>query len=1549
MPFIGELPGLWWDEERSKYYPLSMKNKSTSTTTKTIASTNTPITPNHNIHIHRPLHLRYTDILDLKNNQTTKLLRTATARKYHHFYPIRAIAQLGNGKVVVATSQMNSQVQLVDLESDQRRFILESSPGCVVGVVGGGGAAAVAGGEFRGGIGESQSHRVGIIKVASNVTNLFETNFDAQSLVHIASIPNPDYMDCAWDGQRYLLAVGKTLNRIDRSTQRAQRIRYKSDVISVAALSPNETICGLRNGELHLHDWRGRAEPARPVHVFSKSVNRLWRLGEGSVFIISTMFSQLFLHTNTLPLTPTSSMSVESVQTKAFQDQKPGTSGLRKRVKVFQQDHYTENFVWATLQAMKAPSAKGSTLVLGGDGRYYGIECAQKVLKLCAAAGVNKVIVGQNAILSTPAASNLIRKYKADGGILMTASHNPGGPDNDFGIKFNVANGGPAPESVTNDIFNITKTMSTYSIAQLPDLDLSKIGSYKHGNLQVDVVDSVSDYVELLKSIFDFALIKKFLNENPSFKFLFDGLSGVTGSYGQALFLGELGLSKDSVQNATPLPDFGGLHPDPNLTYAHDLVERVEKDQVTFGAASDGDGDRNMIIGKGVFVTPSDSVAIIADWAHVIPYFKGGLKGLARSMPTSGAIDRVAKAKGVEGFEVPTGWKFFGNLMDADRLSICGEESFGTGSDHIREKDGLWAIVAWLNIIAAANESHKGWNIKDILQAHYTKYGRNFFSRYDYEEVDSNGAGKMIDHLQNSFASIQGAQLKATTSDTRFTVKETGNFSYTDPIDGSVSKNQGLYVVFSDGSRIVVRLSGTGSAGATIRLYVEKYSTEKVSGITLYYVVAVDIQPSTSSSSSTSTRMSYEEPPLPIGWIKEYDRNQQAFFYVDTHQTPAHVTWDDPRQNPLYTNLIPSQQQTQPTHPFTKADAPPTKQQVIDQRNVTNNWFEDLARGGKAPTPQPTSNSNSNSIKDLAFGGLGLVALSGVALKNTAVKDTHPSHYLTAGWGSGVRKAVKDDSENDAMIPHRMHADGIVDMTIVAPESAAGKNSGSDESDENDMNDDFVLMPPPTTTDDSLVFPPTVEARVAQLERDVELLKSSQQHIAPNLTTLNSELDNIKTAITLLRRDVSNCAEQRTRTLEKELLDPTKAELSLLKEKIRWLEDSKAAAIKPDDAIDRHIPRPVPKSTPASGKGGSRFSLNDAVMIGAIKWISQHSKLVPSSIGEPGVEFDYPISDELSIKITIPRPEHEKIFAHRQWKGGLHTADRLLNGEISIDNKVVLEVGAGTGLSGIVAGCIHRPASFVLVTDYDDPNLISNLRKNVQDNNKNGVCKVLPHCWGKDVDDLRSLSKTKDGFDVILAADVIWDSFSHASLIETLLQSLKKSDSSRVVLVAGYHTGRHVVQAFLRRARSKGLVPDDNEITEFARGSFSKSYTDLDFDLLDGLEDIDTHREERQKTTIECRLKLAGADQQRAIFGDISGVAEMNDTKGIDKLLLMRVMCADAEYRLCQFGFSTDKVSENEFDLYLKSPDTSPKQKVSFDDDTPQSFANRFKALESRM
>ncbi|CAE6501708.1 unnamed protein product [Rhizoctonia solani] len=521
--------------------------------------------------------------------------------------------------------------------------------------------------------------------------------------------------------------------------------------------------------------------------------------------------------------------NIQEVQTKPYEGQKPGTSGLRKRylskrVKIFEQEHYTENFIQAILDAMPEPGVVGSTLVIGGDGRYYSKPTVQSILKIAAANGVKKLYIGQDAILSTPAASNIIRQYKADGGILLTASHNPGGPDNDFGIKYNVSNGGPAPEGVTDKIFQRTKEITAYKVLDAGELDLSQIGNHTYGPMEVEIIDSVKDYVVLLKGIFDFPLIKSFLQSNPSYRVLFDGLNGVTGPYAKAIFLEELGLAPSSVQQCVPLPDFGGSHPDPNLTYAHSLVEVVERDNIPFGAASDGDGDRNMIYGKGAFVTPSDSVAIIADWAHVIPYFKKtGIRGLARSMPTSNAIDYVAKAKGVEVFEVPTGWKFFGNLMDAGRLSICGEESFGTGSDHIREKDGLWAVVAWLNIIAAANKETPGTGINELLQEHYSKYGRSFFSRYDYEEVSSEGAKKFTDNLDALFASSSsfvGSKYG------EFTVKQTTNFSYTDPIDGSVSKNQGHIVLFEDGSRVVFRLSGTGSQGATVRMYIERYSKD---------------------------------------------------------------------------------------------------------------------------------------------------------------------------------------------------------------------------------------------------------------------------------------------------------------------------------------------------------------------------------------------------------------------------------------------------------------------------------------------------------------------------------------------------------------------------------------------------------------------------------------------------------------------------------------------------------------------------------------------------
>ncbi|KDQ19673.1 hypothetical protein BOTBODRAFT_28237 [Botryobasidium botryosum FD-172 SS1] len=518
-------------------------------------------------------------------------------------------------------------------------------------------------------------------------------------------------------------------------------------------------------------------------------------------------------------------LNVQFIPTKPFDGQKPGTSGLRKRVKIFEQKHYTENFVQAILDAMPAPGAAGSTLVIGGDGRYFSVPTVRTILSIAAANQVKKLIVGKDSILSTPAASNVIRKYKADGGILLTASHNPGGPDNDFGIKFNVSNGGPAPENITDKIYARTKEITEYKFVEGPEVDLSKVHTFTYGLTEVEVIDSVSDYVELLQGIFDFPKIKSFISSTPSFRVLFDGLNGVTGPYAKEIFVKQLGLPESSVQNCVPLPNFGGLHPDPNLTYAHTLVEAVEQEKIPFGAASDGDGDRNMIYGAGAFVTPSDSVAIIADWADSIPYFKSGVKGLARSMPTSAAIDLVAKKKGFEVFEVPTGWKFFGNLMDAGRLSICGEESFGTGSDHIREKDGLWAVVAWLNIIAVANDTQPGTGIKELLQDHYKKYGRSFFSRYDYEEVSSEGAQKLVDHLNTLIEPNSGFINSEHDSSTGpFTVSAAKNFTYTDPIDGSVSKNQGQIIQFSDGSRFVFRLSGTGSQGATVRLYAERYS-----------------------------------------------------------------------------------------------------------------------------------------------------------------------------------------------------------------------------------------------------------------------------------------------------------------------------------------------------------------------------------------------------------------------------------------------------------------------------------------------------------------------------------------------------------------------------------------------------------------------------------------------------------------------------------------------------------------------------------------------------
>jgi phosphoglucomutase len=516
-------------------------------------------------------------------------------------------------------------------------------------------------------------------------------------------------------------------------------------------------------------------------------------------------------------------MDVKTVDFTPFTDQKPGTSGLRKKVAVFQKPNYSESFVASILLSIPE-GAEDAFLVIGGDGRFWNPEVIQLIAKMSAAYGVKKLLIGQDGILSTPAASHLIRKRKATGGILLTASHNPGGPQNDFGIKYNLAHGGPAPESVTNKIFETSKTLGSYKIASISDVDISTVGTKTYGNLEVEVVDSTADYMEMLRDIFDFDLIKKFFATHSDFKVLFDGMSGVTGPYGKAIFEKELGLGPESTQNCEPSPDFNGGHPDPNLTYAHELVEVVEKKQIPFGAASDGDGDRNMIYGAGAFVSPGDSLAIIAHHAKLIPYFKkNGVYGLARSMPTSGAVDLVAKKQGLDCYEVPTGWKFFCALFDADKLSICGEESFGTGSNHIREKDGLWAIVAWLNVIAGLGVANPGVapSIKQIQKDFWTEYGRTFFTRYDYEDVDADGANRVVGVLKDLVADPNFIGSKVGDR----TVTGAGNFSYTD-LDGSVSANQGLYACFSSGSRIVVRLSGTGSSGATIRLYIEQHSSD---------------------------------------------------------------------------------------------------------------------------------------------------------------------------------------------------------------------------------------------------------------------------------------------------------------------------------------------------------------------------------------------------------------------------------------------------------------------------------------------------------------------------------------------------------------------------------------------------------------------------------------------------------------------------------------------------------------------------------------------------
>ncbi len=503
-------------------------------------------------------------------------------------------------------------------------------------------------------------------------------------------------------------------------------------------------------------------------------------------------------------------MSIKVVSTSPFTDQKPGTSGLRKKVTVFQTPNYLENFVQSIFNSLEGFA--GQTLVVGGDGRYYNRHAIQVILKMAAANGFGKIMVGRGGILSTPAASCVIRKYNAFGGIILSASHNPAGKDGDFGIKYNTGNGGPAPEKITDAIYDITKSISEYKILEASDLDLDRLGETKLGDTVVEVIDSVADYAELMESLFDFDRIKLLL-ASPDFSLRFDGMHAVTGPYAQEILVNRLGAPASALQNCVPLEDFGDGHPDPNLVYAHDLVEVLYgNDAPDFGAASDGDGDRNMILGKKFFVTPSDSLAILAANAHHVPAYKGGLAGIARSMPTSQAPDRVAARLGIESYETPTGWKFFGNLLDAGKATLCGEESFGTGSNHVREKDGLWAVLFWLNVLAARQQS-----VEAIVKEHWQLYGRNFYSRHDYEGVDSDRANTLVNNLRNKFAELKGQKFG------NYEVAFADDFSYTDPVDGSVSNNQGIRIGFTDDSRIVFRLSGTGTQGATLRLYVESY------------------------------------------------------------------------------------------------------------------------------------------------------------------------------------------------------------------------------------------------------------------------------------------------------------------------------------------------------------------------------------------------------------------------------------------------------------------------------------------------------------------------------------------------------------------------------------------------------------------------------------------------------------------------------------------------------------------------------------------------------
>jgi phosphoglucomutase len=503
---------------------------------------------------------------------------------------------------------------------------------------------------------------------------------------------------------------------------------------------------------------------------------------------------------------------ISIVPTTPFDDQKPGTSGLRKKVPVFQQKNYVENFIQSIFDSVAG--YRGETLVIGGDGRFYNREAIQIAIKMAAANGFGRVIVGQGGILSTPAASHLIRKNDAFGGIVLSASHNPGGPNEDFGIKYNVGNGGPAPEKITDAIYARTREIDRYAILQGKDVDLDTVGAQQLGDIIVEVVDPVADYAALMASLFDFDAIRALFSSG--FRVAFDSMHAVTGPYATEILERRLGAAPGTVRNGVPLSDFGGHHPDPNLVHAKELYDlMMSPDGPDFGAASDGDGDRNLIIGKDIFVTPSDSLAMLAANAHLAPGYAQGLKGIARSMPTSAAADRVAEKLGIGVYETPTGWKFFGNLLDAGLATICGEESAGTGSDHVREKDGLWAVLLWLNILAVRRQS-----VKDVVTDHWATYGRNYYARHDYEGIETTAANALMDALRSRLADLPGTHVGD------LIVETADDFSYLDPVDGSVSANQGVRILFEGGSRVVFRLSGTGTSGATLRVYIERYEPD---------------------------------------------------------------------------------------------------------------------------------------------------------------------------------------------------------------------------------------------------------------------------------------------------------------------------------------------------------------------------------------------------------------------------------------------------------------------------------------------------------------------------------------------------------------------------------------------------------------------------------------------------------------------------------------------------------------------------------------------------